>query len=86
VTELTTARRIFQREAACIQGSDNSLYCTNRMSLRTHSMLKSPVYIYKSHGSYWNIIEDSRRLWKAVEGNGKLWNLMEVSRKHKNIP
>jgi len=45
-TKLTTIERFFQKEAARIQGSDNSLYCTNRTSLRTRSMLKGTVYIY----------------------------------------
>jgi len=45
-TKLTIAEWIFQREAACIQGSDNSLYCMNRTSLRTCSMLKGTVYIH----------------------------------------
>ena len=46
MTKSTIARRFFLREAACIQGSDNSLYCMNRMSLRTRSMLKGTVYIH----------------------------------------
>ena len=33
-TELTIAERFFQKEAAHVQGSDNSLYCTNRTSLK----------------------------------------------------
>jgi len=49
VTESTIAERFFQREAARIQKSRyNSLYCMNRTSLRTRSMLKGTVYI---HGS-----------------------------------
>jgi len=32
-TKSTIAERIFRGEAACVQGSDNSLYCTNRTSL-----------------------------------------------------
>ena len=32
-TKSTIAERIFRREAARIQGSDNNLYCTNRTSL-----------------------------------------------------
>jgi len=47
----------------------NSLYCTNRMSLRSCSMLKGTVYIHESHGSYWNVIEGSGKLWKAIEGD-----------------
>jgi len=45
-TKSTIAERFFQREAACVQGSDNNLYCTNRTSLRTRSMLKGTVYIH----------------------------------------
>jgi len=36
-------------------------------------------YIYKSHGSYWNIIESNRRLWKAMEPYGSLWKTREHS-------
>jgi len=32
-TKSTIAERFFQEEAARVQGSDNSLYCTNRTSL-----------------------------------------------------
>jgi len=32
-TQSTIVERFFQEEAACVQGSDNSLYCTNRTSL-----------------------------------------------------
>ena len=32
-TKSTIAERFFQEEAAHVQGSDNSLYCTNRTSL-----------------------------------------------------
>ena len=46
VTKSTITERFFQREAARVQRSDNSLYCTNRMSLRTRSMLKGTVYIH----------------------------------------
>jgi len=46
-TKSTIAERFFQEEAACVQGSDNSLYCTNRTSLRTCSMLRGTVYIYE---------------------------------------
>ena len=45
MTKSTIAERFFQREAAHVQRSDNSLYCTNRMSLRTRSMLRGTVYI-----------------------------------------
>ena len=46
MTKSTIAERVFQREATCIQGSDNNLYCMNRTSLRTCSMLKGTVYIH----------------------------------------
>jgi len=45
-TESTIAKRFFLREAARIQGSDNNLYCTNRTSLKTRSMLGGTVYIH----------------------------------------
>jgi len=49
VTKSTIAKRFFQREAARVQESRyNSLYCTNRMSLRTHSMLTGIVYIHET--------------------------------------
>ena len=47
-TKSTIAERFFQGEAAHVQGSDNSLYCTNRTSLRTRSMLKGTVYIHET--------------------------------------
>jgi len=47
-TKSTIAERFFQGEAACVQESRyNSLYCMNRMSLKTRSMLRSTVYIHK---------------------------------------
>jgi len=46
-TKSTIAKRFFLREAAHVQGSDNNLYCTNRTSLRTCSMLKGTVYIHE---------------------------------------
>jgi len=33
-TKSTIAKRFFQREATRVQGSDNSLYCMNRTSLK----------------------------------------------------
>ena len=72
-TESTIAKRFFLREAACVQGSDNSLYCTNRMSLRTRSMLKGTVYI---HG----VVEATRMQWKVMEGNRREWKLIEPYR------
>ena len=47
VMKLTIAEGFFQGEAACVQRSDDSLYCTNRMSLKTRSMLKGTVYIHE---------------------------------------
>jgi len=46
-TKSTIAEWFFQREAAHVQGSDNSLYCTSRTSLKTCSILKGTVYIYE---------------------------------------
>jgi len=51
-TKSTIAEGIFQREAACVQGSDNNLYCMNRTSLRNLFYAKGTVYIHESHGSY----------------------------------
>jgi len=62
-TKSTIAERFFQEEAARIQGSDNSLYCTNRTSLRTRSMLRGLVYIQET----WKLLEYRRRSWKAME-------------------
>ena len=45
-TKSTIAERFFQREASRVQGSDNNLYCMNRTSLKTCSMLKGTVYIH----------------------------------------
>jgi len=46
-TKSTIAERFFQEEAARVQESQyNSLYCTNRTSLRTHSIPKGTVYIH----------------------------------------
>ena len=47
-TKSTITEEFFQEEATCIQGSDNNLYCMNRTSLKTRSMLRGTVYI---HGS-----------------------------------
>jgi len=71
-TKSTIAERFFQREAAHVQGSDNILYCTNRMSLGNLFYAKGTVYIHESHGSYWNVIESNRRSWKAIEPYGSL--------------
>jgi len=60
-TKSTIAERFFQREAACIQGSDNSLYCMNRTSLENS--------FYATQGSiYTSDVETTRMLWKAAEG------------------
>jgi len=81
-TKSTITERFFQEEAARILGSDNNLYCTNRTSLKTHSMLRSTVYI---HGS----TEATRRWEKPIEGNrskekviepyGSLWKTRDSS-------
>jgi len=47
-TKLTIAEGFFQEEAARVQGSDNNLYCTNRMSLRTRSIPEGTVYIHET--------------------------------------
>jgi len=61
VTKSTIAERFFQREAAHVQGSDNSLYCTNRTSLENS--------FYATQGSiYTRDMETTRTLWKIAEG------------------
>jgi len=82
VTKLTIAERFFQEEAAHVQGSDNSLYCTNRTSLKTRSIPEGTVYIREA----WKLLEDRRRSWNAIEAERRSWNLMEVSRKRENYP
>ena len=82
-TKSTIAKRFFQREAACVQGSDNSLYCTNRTSLEN-------LFYAKRYSIYTcelqKLLERSGRSQKAMEGNRTSWNLMEISRKRKNVP
>jgi len=51
-TKSTIAKRFFLREAACVQGSDNSLYCTNRMSLENLFYVTRDSIYTKRHGSY----------------------------------
>ena len=71
VTKSTIAKRFLQREAACIQRSRyNSLYCMNRTSLRTRSMLKGTVYI---HGE----TEATRRWEKVMESDGNRKKVIE---------
>jgi len=82
-TSRLSQRDSVQREAACVQRSRyNSLYCTNRTSLRTRSMLQGTVYIQGGR----KLLEGRRRLWKVTEAKRRLWNLMEVSRKRENSP
>jgi len=57
----------------------NSLYCTNRTSLGNSFYAKGTVYIHKSYGSYWNVVESNRRSWKAIEPYGSLWKMQECS-------
>jgi len=71
--------RDLSEEAACVQRSSNSLYCTNRTSLENSFYAKGTVYIHESHRSYWNIVEDNRRSWKAIEPYGSLWKMREYS-------
>jgi len=81
-TKLTIIERFFQEEAARILGSDNNLYCMNRTSLKTRSILRSTVYI---HG----LTEATRRWEKPIEGNrskekviepyGSLWKTQDSS-------
>ena len=74
VTKSTIAKRFFQRGAAHVQrGRYNSLYCMNRTSLRTCSMLRGTVYI---HG----IVEATGTQWKAIEGQGRESKLIEPYR------
>jgi len=80
VTKSTIAKGFFRREAACIQGSDNNLYCTNRMSLENSFYATGDSIYICSHGSYWNIMEGDRRSWKEIEAHGTLWKSLENTR------
>ena len=64
--KLTIAERFFQREATRIQRSDNSLYCTNRMSLEN-------LFYATRDGIYteemWKLLECCGRRQKIREGN-----------------
>jgi len=65
-TKLTIAKRFFLREAARVQGSDNSLYCTNRTSLEN-------LFYAKRYSIYTYGMEATGIWWKATkveEGNG----------------
>ena len=71
------------------KGSNNSLYCTNRMSLENlFYATRAGIYTraMEATGRLWNVMEGDGKRWKAIEGNRRLWNLMEVSGKCKNIP
>jgi len=75
VTKLTITERFFQEEATRIQRSDNNLYCMNRTSLKTCSMLKSTVYIYggaETTRRYKKITESDRSRKKVMEPYGSL--------------
>jgi len=60
-TKSTIAKRFFLREAACIQGSNNSPYCTNRTSLENS-------FYAKRYGIYTYGMEATGIWWKAMEG------------------
>jgi len=80
-TESTIAERFFQREAARVQRSRyNSLYCTNRTSLRNLFYATRDSIYTKRHRSYQKIIEDYGRWWKLKEGHGSVWKSLENAR------
>jgi len=81
-TSRLSQKESFREEAACIQGSDNNLYCTNRTSLENlFYATRDSIY---TRG--WKLLEGRRKLWKVTEAKRRSWNLMEVSRKRKNHP
>ena len=60
----------------------NSLYCTNRTSLKTCSMLEGTVYIYgvmEATGTQWKAMESDRREWNLMEPYGSLWKTQDWS-------
>jgi len=79
-TKSTIAKRFFLREAACVQESDNSLYCTNRMSLENLFYATRDSIYTGRHGSYWKVVEGNRRSWKEMEVNGIVWKSLENAR------
>ena len=80
MTKSTTTEWIFLREAACVQGSDNNLYCTNRMSLENLFYVTRDSIYTKRCGSYWKVVEDNGRSWKEIEVNGIIWKSLENTR------
>jgi len=79
-TKSTIAERFFQREASCIQESDNNLYCTNRTSLENSFYATQSSIYTKRCRSYWNIVESNRRSEKVIEGHGSVWKSLENAR------
>jgi len=69
-TKSTIAKRFFLREAARIQGSDNSLYCMNRTSLENSFYATRDSIYTRRNGSYWKVVECYRREWKLIEPYG----------------
>ena len=80
VTKSTITKGFFQREAAHVQGSDNSLYCTNRTSLENSFYATRDSIYTRRHGSYWKVVEHDRRLQKEMEVYGTLWKSLENTR------
>jgi len=76
-TKSTTAKGSFKEEAAHVQGSDNSLYCTNRTSLEnSFYAIRDSIYTWR-YGSYWKVVEGDRRSWKEIEVYGIVWKSLE---------
>jgi len=76
-TKSTIVKRFFLREAARIQGSNNNLYCTNRMSLENLFYATGDSIYTERHGSYWKVVENDGRSWKGIEVHGTLWKSLE---------
>ena len=80
VTKSTITEGFFQGEATCIQGSDNSLYCTNRMSLENLFYATRDNIYTRRHGSYWKVVEANGRSEKGMEAIGIVWKSLENAR------
>ena len=79
-TKSTIAEGFFQREAACVQGSDNNLYCTNRTSLENLFYARGFSIYTCSRRSYWNIVEGNGRSEKGMEAHRIIWKSLENAR------
>jgi len=80
VTSRLSQKGSFREEATRVQGSDNSLYCMNRMSLEnSFYATRSSIYTERC-GSYQNIVEGDGRLEKVMEGHGSIWKSLENAR------